>query len=92
MAISGRRVTVTTSPTQLNTPPTDGTHGSSILVSNPSDSGGAIDLGGATVTTGAGTELQAGGETPLLVLGQGDDLYGVAASGTVIVDVLETGI
>jgi hypothetical protein len=49
----------------------------------------SIDIGGSDVATGAGFELAAGD----VLAFEGDEvLYGVAASGTVRIDVLRTGV
>lgn len=87
MAVDGRRVTVTTTATRLDTADTDSVSGKSIAV-NPAS---AIDIGDDGVTAGAGFEVGAG-VTFSADLGPGEALYGIAASGTVEVDVFETGI
>jgi hypothetical protein len=94
MAITGRRVTVTDEPTRLSTNPTDAGHpGSAVLVKNPAGSGGDIDIGGATVASGAGY-LLAEGDPPLAwQLERPEAVYGIAADGeTVVVHVAEEGV
>ncbi len=63
--------------------------GKSLAVTNRGAA--AIDLGGSTVTTGAGYELQAG-KTVNIDLVTGDSLWAVTASGSVVCHVLEAGI
>jgi hypothetical protein len=59
----------------------------SVIVKNTHASA-AIDLGGSGVTTGTGYSLAAGESITIGPLGGGDDLYGITASGTVVVSIL----
>lgn len=86
MSVSGRRVTVTTTATLLSTATVSG---QSIAVTNKGAA--AVDLGGSTVATGAGYSL-AVDATASTDLDPGEELYAIAASGTVDVHVLETGV
>lgn len=88
MAVDGRRVTVGTSATRLDTADTDSVSGKSITVKPDTT---AIDLGDDTVTSGSGFEV-AGDATLTVDLASGEELYGIAASGTVTVHVLESGV
>jgi hypothetical protein len=89
VAISARRVTVTTSATQLTSKPTDSTTGSSVAVKAPTDA--ALYVGGPGVTTSTGFPVEAG-ERATFDLQNRDVLYGVLAASTGTVNVLETGI
>lgn len=87
MPIISSRVSVTTSPTVLSNP----IYGSlsdpiSAVVKNIG--GASVYLGGFAVASTDGLEL-APGETMNVDLMAGDILYGVTASGTVIVSVLK---
>lgn len=84
MAVTSSRVTVTTSATALV--PTDGSVASIVAHNKGSAS---IDIGGASITTGTGFELAAG-EAFTMDLNPGEIPYGIAASGTVRVDVLRS--
>lgn len=90
MALSGRRVSVGTSATPLTTSATDLVAGQSLLVHNPATNSASVDLGASSVTTGAGFALAPGESVSIDTFG--DVLYAVAASGTVTVHVLETGL
>lgn len=92
MAASGRRVTVTTSPTRLDTADKSQDHqsGDTIVLRN-TDASASVDIGGASVASGSGFELVAGAGLSYDLAGS-DGLYAIAASGTVRVDVLETGV
>lgn len=89
MALRGRRVTVTTAATRLDSQDSDATSGQAIAVTNAGAT--AVDIGDATVATGSGYELAAGA-TVSLELASDEALYAVAASGTVVIHVLETGV
>ncbi len=92
MAFSGNRVTVGTSPTLLNVAPASaGYKGSySLLVVNRHASA-SVFLGGAAVTAGDGFELLAG-EAMNADSESGESLYGIVATGSARVDVLESGV
>lgn len=90
MAFIGRRVTVTTDPTLLNSVDADQRGGSSILVRVPVG-GTTVDLGGPAVVAGAGFPLGAGDAMPADAHA-GDRLYGIVAAGTQEVYVLESGV
>lgn len=93
MAVVGRRVSVGTSATKLNSADGDSVAGSSLLIHNK-DASVSVFLGGAEVTATGGSvgcELEAAAAVPADI-SAGDNLYAIAASGTVRVDVLETGI
>ena len=88
MAVVSASVSVTTSATLLSGDGgADGLTGQSLQFTPPS----AIYVGPAGVTTANGYLLTAGVEY-FYDLGQGDALYGVCASGTVVVPVLRTGV
>lgn len=78
-------MSVGTSATEIVEPDFDG--GSFAICNRDADS---VFLGGSGVTTGNGYELGAG-ESLGIRLDQGDDLYGIVASGTARVDVLRVG-
>lgn len=87
MAVSASRVTVGTAATELSGTDHDRRAGSSLLIRPAAD----VYLGGPGVTTAAGYLVAAGMEFAVdLVLG--DRLYAVAATGTVAVSVLRTGV
>ncbi len=90
MAVVGKQVAVGTSPAKLNSPSSgagDPTQGSSLVVIAPA----VVSLGGPTVTATAGFVVPA--SLPVAVdLGTGEDIYAVAASGSVTVQVLEVGV
>lgn len=91
MAVVGKRVDVTISPTKLNSASsgsTDPTVGSSLLVRAGSVS---LFLGASNLTTATGFELLANEAVPI-DLGKGEDIYGIVASGTSSVHVLEVGV
>ncbi len=85
MAVRAYRVTVTTTPTKLSDHDADARTGSAIVVRPAGD----VYVGGSGVTTAAGY-LVAGGTELALDLDVREDLYAVAASGTVSVSVLRT--
>jgi hypothetical protein len=84
MAVVSAPVSVTTTATMLSS---DDPNGQTIQFTPPS----AIYVGPAGVTTGTGYLLTAGVEY-IYDLGADDDLYGVCASGTVVVPVLRIGV
>lgn len=89
MAVSGKRVSVTTAATRLDTADSDVVAGKSLAITNAGAA--AVDLGPSTVTTGAGYSLGAGASVSL-DLNAGEQLFAIAASGTVDVHVLESGV
>lgn len=91
MAVVGKQVTVTTTPTRLDTADIGSER---LKVRNPA-AGATVFLGGATVDdTGAaaGFGLLTGTDSPELDLREGDALYGVVAAGTQVVHVIEAGV
>lgn len=86
MAISSNQVTVTTSATRLD--PSTGVPTGAVLVRNRGSA--AVYLGGSNVTTANGFQLDAGESVPMDIR-SGDALYGVVASGTQTVHVLQVG-
>ncbi len=89
MACSGKRVTVGTSPVRLDDDETDGVAGRSIIVKAGSAS---VDIGGASVSAGAGYGLTPGDAPFSTELDVREAVYAVAASGTVVLQVFERGI
>lgn len=87
MAVKPRQVTVGTTATELTGTDTDTRTGHAILVRPAA----AVFVGGPGVTTADGYPLAAGVELAL-DLGTGERLFAVAASGTVSVSVLRTGV
>ena len=88
MAVQSASVSVTTSATLLSAASeSDDRAGHTLIFSPPS----AIYLGPSGVTTGNGYLLTANTEYAF-DLNPGDALYGVAASGTVVVPVLRVGV
>lgn len=93
MAVTAARVSVTDAATKLDTADGDNRYMSRVIVANPAASGVTVDLGGSTVTSGAGYELAPGEQTPPLQLEPGDDLYAIApAVQSVTLQVLELGV
>lgn len=94
MTIQSLTVTITTAPTRLNTADDDGQHGSSCVIYNPGPA--TVYLGdGAVATAGLskGAPVPAGTWGPSFDNVQpGEILYGVVASGTQDVTVLEQGV
>jgi len=92
--LNARRVTVTTSATQLdNTSIRRGTftqaNQASLLVRNRGSV--AVYIGGdATVTTSTGYQLDPG-ETWIGEIESGDAVYGIVASGTAVCHLVTTG-
>lgn len=87
MTVGGRRVTVTTTATRLDSGDESPNSGGKSLAIKPAST---IDIGASDVTSGAGFEVGADGIS--VDLESGDAVYGIAASGTVAVQVFETGI
>jgi hypothetical protein len=87
MPIIASRVSVTTSPTVL-TNPVNGSLADSISAVVKNTGGASVYLGGVNVQSTDGLEL-APGEIMNVDLMAGDILYGVTASGTVIVAVMK---
>lgn len=81
--VVGARVTVTTSPTLISR---SGSELGPVLIKNTGAA--AVYLGGATVATTTGYELAAA-ETISLMLAADEALYGIVASGTVVLHKLE---
>lgn len=90
MAVSAAQVSVTTTATALTTAETDSRSGESIAVTN-TDASVAVYLGPAGVTSSTGYKLAAGASIGV-DLDLGETLYGITASGTVVVGVLRTGV
>lgn len=91
MAVKSTVVAVGTSATRLDTATkTDTRHGSSAA---PYNNGAAtVFLGGSDVTTSTGVPMPAGTWGPGVELEGDEGLYGVVASGSVNVIVLEAGV
>lgn len=91
MAVDSRAVTVTTTATKLDTQnEMDRKVGSAIVVSNTGSV--TVYIGGPNVTTTSGIPLAAGGIFSDDGLIPGDDYYGVVASGSSSVVVVQRGI
>lgn len=91
MAVSSRAVSVGTTATALDTEgETDGIKGTSLAVYNNGAS--TVYIGGSGVTTANGAPVAAGSWGPSFDLNAQDRLYGIAASGTVEVRVIESGV
>lgn len=85
-AVTSAQVTVTTAATALD----QSTAGArSLLVRNRGAV--AVYLGGSTVTTSTGTQLDPGESASVDILKYGSGLYGITASSTARVDVLQVG-
>ena len=85
-AIGSSRVTVTTTATLLVTGDSDGCR---VLLHNPNAT--AVILGGSDVTSSTGLALDsAAGPTELTIPPFGE-LYGIVATGTVVIQVLVFG-
>lgn len=87
MAAVGTSVSVTTTATLLSGSETDSLAGQSILFIAPS----VVYLGGSGVTSGTGYPVTPGVEYSF-DLQAGEAMYAIAASGTVVVPVLRTGV
>jgi hypothetical protein len=91
VAIAHARLSVGTTPVKLTGTTGDRRAGQAALVQNPSGSAAPVFLGAEDVTTSDyGHELVAGSSLPI-DLGDGEELYGVVATGTVTVNVLRGG-
>lgn len=90
MAVHSAQVSVGTTATALSEAETDSRSGSSIVVQN-TDASAAVYLGKSDVATGTGYKLIAGASLALH-LNHEESLYGVAASGTVVVHVLRSSV
>lgn len=89
MTVKGRVVTITTTPTRLDSIEGDDPGGQDILIIPPS-SGGPV-IGGATVTYTAVGVIT--GPLSLQLRDRDEEgVYGIVNSGTVDVYVLETGV
>lgn len=91
MAAQGARVSVGTTETELTGAQTDTIAGQSVVVKLPSAATASVFLGGTGVTTTTGFELTAGSSISM-DLGQGEQLFGIVATGTQTVHVLRTGV
>jgi hypothetical protein len=91
MAVKSRAVSVGTTATALDTvDESDSQMGSSIAVYNNGAS--TVYVGGSDVTTSNGVPVAAGSWGPSISLDGPERVYGIVASGTVEVRVLEAGI
>lgn len=91
--VLGRRVSVGTTATRLDTVEGNDRTGQKIIVKNPSASAASVDVGGATVTSGAGFELEAGASMSAELTDYDEEaVYAITASGTVTVHIFETGV
>lgn len=89
MAASAARLSVGTTATALTAgQEEDFTPGHSVVIYNPGPA--TVDVGGSDVTAGQGYAL-ASDATLSADLGRGELLYGVVASGTQTIHVLQTG-
>lgn len=91
MATSHARVTVGTTPTRLDTAPAAGEElgGEHLRVQSPTGAVAVFVGGPGVTTTSYGHELVAGQQLAV-ELGPDDELYGVVATGTQVVNVLRT--
>lgn len=92
MAVLSRAVTVGTTPTRLDstTDTDDSITGESLTFHN--GSAVTVSIGGSGVTTATGTPVAANSWSPGIDLHGGDALYGIVATGTAEVRVLEVGV
>lgn len=91
MAVSSRAVTVTTAPTRIDADADDNIVGQALMMHNGSTA--TVFIGGPDVTTANGVPVEAGTWAPTLTRLHGSDvLYGVVASLTAEVRVLDVGI
>lgn len=88
MAVKASRVNVTSAATAVNSS-VPSTTGQKCMVRNR-DLSASIFLGGANVTTATGFEVLAG-EAVTVDLQPGDALFAIAATGSIVCHVLETG-
>lgn len=89
MSAVGSRVSVGTTATRLDTSTAGGMGRSSLALYNAGTVD--VDLGGSTVTAGAGFALPSGRSISVDVLSGDAGLYGIVASGTATVHVLQVG-
>src|SRR5262249_61296188 len=80
MAVTGARVTVSTTAVALNSAPTEG----QVLIIRNNDGANAADLGGSGVTAGAGFSLVAGA-TITLPVSAGEQVFAIRSSGADVV-------
>lgn len=91
MAIASARPSVATTVTLLSIgTEADNKAGRTTLVYNPTG-GASVILGGNNVTATTGLELPSGGSVAI-DLAAGELLYGIVASGTQVVHVLQGGL
>ena len=96
MAIQGVQITVGTAATALNAvagmtdPVVYNQTGQSLIIQNPTG-GATVYLGGSTVTTVAYGYALAANTALSIDLGQGEQIFGVVATGTQAVGVLRKG-
>ena len=88
MAIKSAVVSVGTAAVQLNAPDADSQAGESVVIYNAGTA--AIYLGGSAVTSAAGFPL-GGSATIAITLDGGENIFAIAASGTVSTNVLTQG-
>lgn len=89
MACTGRRVNVGTSPTRLTSREAKVGEKNAVYFKNKGNA--SVDIGGDDVASAQGYELESGEGVSLDIIGR-DDPYAIAASGTVRVDVFESGV
>lgn len=89
MAATSSRVTVTSAATRLDTSTAGGMSTSALLIRNRGAS--AVDLGGPTVVSGAGFQLDPGESATVDLAAVDAGLYGITASGTSSCHVLQVG-
>lgn len=91
MAVSSRAVSVGTTATVIDSEgETDGKSGTSLAIYN--NGAATVYIGGSDVTTANGVPVAAGTWGPGMDLAARDRLYGIVASGTVEVRVIEAGV
>lgn len=89
MAVKSTAVTVATTATRLDSSESDSVTGSAVAVYN--NGAATVFIGGSGVTTTDGSPVAAGSWGPGMDLSDGEAVYGIVASGTVEVRVLEVG-
>lgn len=94
MSVSSRAVTVTTTATRLDSTSDHGTpHGSNgQAFTFHNGSAVTVYMGGSDVTTANGAPVAASSWAPGMDLTSGDIVYGIVATGTAEVRVLEVGV
>ena len=90
MALSSRAVTVTTAPTLLDAVGDDNAINQSFSFYN--GSAVIVYVGGSDVSSTNGAPVAADSWSPGMDLGSGDNVYGIVATGTAEVRVLEVGV